>query len=423
MINLDKTQLEIVQKILQKYLPNLEVWAFGSRVNGNATIYSDLDLAMIDPIDKNLAINLREAFDESNLKIKVDVVDFANSSDDFRANIKQKYIVLQKSNLLNINDEYIEFVQEIKQKVLYTSQKTCKIINNQLVGLYLEIGNSLLNAQGKWGENIVGKLEQNLKLEFPDLRGFGKRNLLYMKNFAQLINSSPNLQQAVAQIPWGHICLFLDKKLDTKQVEFYTQNTIQNNWSRSILTHQIESDLYFRQGNLPNNFDKTTANSQLVRSMLKDSYVFDFLDIGNEYSEHQLEKSLVSKVCDFLLELGNGFAFVGRQYKITVGDQDFFADLLFYNFILKRFVVIELKITEFKPEYVGQISFYTTAIDRQLKQKSDDKTIGILICKSKNNLVVEYALANFESPIGVSKYDILPSKTQITQLLNQNIIL
>ena len=227
-----------------------------------------------------------------------------------------------------------------------------------------------------------------------------------MRKFYEFFSGDKFTPQLVAQIPWGHIRIILDKIKSTAEATFYIKKTIENSWSRVILEHQIELNLYARQGKLQSNFDKNIAKKELsaVKEAFKENYILDFLQLEDQAKEKDLEKALVKHISHFILEFGKGFAFVGRQYKLTVDDQEFFIDLLFYNYILKRFVIVELKTSEFKPEHIGQIGFYITTVDRNIKTKGDKGTIGLVICKSKNKTVVEYALANSNHPAGVAEY-------------------
>ncbi len=214
----------------------------------------------------------------------------------------------------------------------------------------------------------------------------------------------------MAQIPWGHTRLIIDKIKDITEIEFYIRQTIENSWSRSVLDHQIGLSLYKRQGKITNNFDTTISKQDvsILKESFKESYILDFLDIKKDVKERELEKLLTDNILKFILELGKGFAFVGKQFKLEVGGQEFFIDLLFYNYILNRFIVIELKNTDFKPEYVGQISFYLSAINKKIKTTKDKESIGLIICKGKNNkAVLEYSLENVKKPIGIAEYKIM----------------
>ena len=262
-------------------------------------------------------------------------------------------------------------------------------------------------------------LETPKTTHIPEMSGFSRANLFYMKKFYVFFGEKEKIPQAVGQIPWGHVRLILDKIKNLTEAEFYINKTIENSWSRAILQHQIELNLFARKGKLQSNFENTVSLSELnlIQESFKESYIFDFLNLSQKAKEKDLEKALIEHISHLLLEFGRGFAFVGKQYKIVVGDDEFFIDLLFYNYILKRFVVIELKITDFKPEYIGQIGFYMTAVDKQIKTETDKETIGLIICKSKNKTVVEYALANSDRPTGVAEYKLTQLPAEIAEVL------
>jgi predicted nuclease of restriction endonuclease-like (RecB) superfamily len=311
----------------------------------------------------------------------------------------------------NINsNEYLDFINDIKTTIVKANIKVVRTINSSLIELYYEIGQMVIKKQNesKWGDSVIDNIEKDLKIAFPNLKGFSRRNLFYMKSLVSFIGGDLFVQQAAAQIQWGHLMLLMDKKLPIKKSLFYINKSIENSWSRTILELQIESNLFARQGSLPNNFEKTLDLKDLdvIRETFKDPYILDFLMLDTEHKERDLEQALVSNITKFLLELGIGFAFVGQQYKITVSTQEFFVDLLFYHIHLKRYVVIELKTKEFKPDQVGQIGFYITAINRQIKREDDNGTIGIIICKTKDDTIVEYALDSTTHPTGVSTFTI-----------------
>jgi predicted nuclease of restriction endonuclease-like (RecB) superfamily len=307
-----------------------------------------------------------------------------------------------------ITKEYQDFISSIKKSVLQARNIAVRKVNSELINLYYLIGKEIFLKQKEtgWGDNLIGQIEKDLKEAFPDMSGFSRTNLFYMKKFFGFFGKTEKVPQLVGQIPWGHIRLILDKIKDKSEAIFYIQKTIENSWSRVILEHQIELNLYARQGKLQSNFDTKIEKKDLndVKEAFKENYILDFLQLEDEAKEKDLEKSLIKHISHFILEFGKGFAFIGQQHKLTVDDQEFFIDLLFYNYILKRFVVVELKTTEFKPEYIGQIGFYITVVDRDIKTKSDKGTIGLIICKSKNKTVVEYALANSNHPTGVAEY-------------------
>lgn len=266
------------------------------------------------------------------------------------------------------------------------------------------------------GAKTIERLAKDLKKTFPDMRGFSFRNLKYM---VQLVKESPDEigQQLVAQIPWGHNIALIQLLKDEKERLWYAQETIKNGWSRNILIHWITSDLYRRQGKATTNFKNTlpAPQSDLATEVIKDPYKFDFLALREKFNEKELEDGLLQHIQHFLLELGAGFAFVGRQYKLTVSNTDYYLDLLFYHLKLRSYVVVELKITEFKPEYVGKMNFYLSAIDDLLRHPEDRPTIGIILCKTKDNVRIEYALRDINKPIGVSGYEV-----QLVESLPEN---
>lgn len=316
------------------------------------------------------------------------------------------------SNDFLMTEDYQVFISQIKQNIQQTRNRVIRTMNNELISLYYYIGGQIVEKQkqSNWGDGLIGQIESDLRNLFPDLSGFSRRNLNYMRSFYIFFGGNEKVPQLVAQIPWGHIRLILDKIHDISEADFYVRKTLENSWSRVILEHQISLKLYERQGKLINNFDATIVNIDdisLIKDSFKESYILDFLALAEDVKEHDLEQALIKNITHFILELGKGFAFVGKQYKLTVGTQEFFVDLLFYNYILKRFVVIELKTTEFKPEYIGQIGFYITAIDKDIKKEEDETTIGLIICRSKNDTVVEYALTNSSKPTGVTEYKLL----------------
>ena len=310
------------------------------------------------------------------------------------------------------NKEYRDFIHQIKEGIKHAKNIAVLKVNTELVNLYYNIGRQIVEKQkvSKWGDDLIGQIEVDLKLAFPEMGGFSRRNLNYMRRLYIFVSPSSKVQQLVAQIPWGHVTVILAQIKGINEAEFYIKNTIENSWSRSILDHQIDLNLYSRQGKIINNFDDTVPKQDvsILKESFKESYILDFLDIKKDVKERELEKLLTDNILKFILELGKGFAFVGKQFKLEVGGQEFFIDLLFYNYILNRFIVIELKNTDFKPEYVGQISFYLTAINKTIKTKTDKESIGLIICKGKNNkTVLEYSLENVKKPIGVAEYKIM----------------
>ncbi len=310
--------------------------------------------------------------------------------------------------------KYLDWIKSLKQKFRQVQLKAAVKVNNELLNFYWQLGKEIAQKQKEtsWGDKLIDNLSKDLMAEFPEVKGFSRRNLMYIKKWYLFYSADSKLvQQAVAlitQIPWGHNLVIITKCKNVKEAIFYVQKTIENGWSRNVLIHQIENKLYERVGKAITNFDVTLPKPQsdLAIEITKDPYCFDFLTIGENYTEKELENSLLTHLTKFLLELGTGFSFLGRQYKLEIGDEEFFLDLLFYHVKLHCYVVIELKTGKFKPEYAGKLNFYISAIDSLLKSEKDNPTIGILICKSKNNTIVEYALKDISKPIGVSEYKI-----------------
>jgi conserved hypothetical protein len=278
--------------------------------------------------------------------------------------------------------------------------------------LYYNIGR-VINEHKSWGNKFIDNLAADIKLSFPNTTGYSVRNLKYMAKFAELYPDEEFVQQVVAQIPWGHNVVLMDKVKDKDVALWYAEQTANHGWSRNVLVHQIESGLYERQviADRISNFENRLASpqSKLAVQTMKDPYVFDFIPFKEDMMERDIEQALVKDITKLLLELGTGFAFLGNQYHINVGGDDFYIDLLFYNLNLRCYVVIELKTGEFKPEYAGQLNFYLSAVDGILKKENDNPSIGLLLCKSKNDLVAEYALKDMSKPIGVSEYKITSS--------------
>jgi len=309
---------------------------------------------------------------------------------------------------------YTKWVDEIKTKIQSAQIKASISVNQELLNLYWEIGSSISIKidKAKWGSSIVEQLSKDLKSEFPDQGGFSRSNLFSMKKWVDFYSNSiidlEKVQQLVGQIPWGQNIVIISKSETIEEAIFYCNKTLDNNWSRSVLNHQIESGLYSRQGKAITNFQNTlpVIQSELALETLKDPYKLDFLTLQEKALERDIEKQLVEHITSFLLELGAGFSFVGRQVPIKVGDKDFFIDLLFYHIKLKCYVVIELKSIEFKAEFAGKLNLYLSAVDENLKNESDNPTIGLLLCKSKSNIVAEYALRGMTQPIGVAEYEL-----------------
>lgn len=310
--------------------------------------------------------------------------------------------------LLN-NNEYLEIIETIRAEIRGAQYKATLSVNRELTMLYYNIG-KIINVHKAWGNKFIDNLATDIKLSFPDAKGYSVRNLKYMAKFAATYTDDEFVQTVSAQIPWSHNTLILDKVQSAEQQEWYIRKTAENGWSHSVLTHQIESGLYERQviaekiSNFKNRLP--SPQSELAMQTMKDPYVFDFIPFREDMVERDIENALVQDVTKLLLELGTGFAFLGNQYHINVGGDDFYIDLLFYNISLRCYVVIELKTGEFKPEYAGQLNFYLSAVDGILKREDDNPSIGLLLCKSKNDLVAEYALKDMSKPMGVSSYKI-----------------
>ncbi|RIY12479.1 DUF1016 domain-containing protein [Hymenobacter rubripertinctus] len=299
---------------------------------------------------------------------------------------------------------------ELKGHIRETQVRAALAVNSELVQLYWRIGRQILQRQQQqgWGAKVIGQLAQDLRQEFPEASGFSPRNLKYMRAFAMAWPDLAIVQQAAAQIPWFHNCLLLDKVKDPAERAWYVQQTIDNGWSRNVLSAQVESGLYHRQGRAVSNFSRTlpAPQSELAQQILKDPYTFDFLSLGPEAQERDLERGLLGHVRSFLLELGKGFALVGSQYHLEVGGQDYYLDLVFYHLKLRCFVIIDLKMGEFKPEDSGKMNFYLSAADDLLRHPTDQPTIGLVLCKSQNRVVAEYALRGLSQPIGVAEWQL-----------------
>jgi len=316
-------------------------------------------------------------------------------------------------------DGYAAFLAELKERIRTARLRAALSVNQELVLLYWSIGRDILQRQAAqgWGARIIDRLAQDLRRDFPDTTGFSARNLKYMRAFAGAYPDREFVQQVVAPLPWGHNVRLIEATKTFAEREWYARQAVEHGWSRAILIHQIDSRLYGRQGKAQTNFARTLPAplSELAQQVIKDPYNFDFLSLGAERGERELERGLLEHIRALILELGKGFAFVGNQYHLAVGDQDFYVDLLFYHLRLRCFVVIDLKIEEFKPEHAGKMNFYLSAIDDQLRHETDKPSIGIILCQRRNEVVVEYALRDTAKPMGVAQYRIseaLPAPLQ-----------
>ena len=310
-------------------------------------------------------------------------------------------------------DGYADWLADLKGRIHTAQQRATLAVNRELVLLYWQIGRDILTRQAQqgWGAKVIERLAHDLRAAFPELKGFSPRNLKYMRAFAEAWPDTEFVQAVLAQLPWYHQLALLDKLPGVETRRWYAAKAIEHNWSRNILVMQIETRLLERSGTAVTNFaaNLPKPQSDLARESLKDPYRFDFLALTDEAHEREIENALVKHVTEFLLELGAGFAFVGRQVLLDVGGDEFFIDLLFYHLKLRCYIVIELKGGKFKPEHLGQLGFYLTAVDRQVKSEEDNPTIGLLLCKSKNKIVAEYALGDKTQPMGIAEYKLLQS--------------
>lgn len=309
------------------------------------------------------------------------------------------------------NNDYFKLLEEVKGELVSTRREAVESVNKSLILMYYKIGKMLLE-NNKYGATFIDNLAKDLKMAFPSVKGMSARNLRYMQKFAKEYGDINFLQEVLAKLSWNHNQILLDKVKDEKKRKWYAEKAVINGWSTTVLAHQIKLNLYERQAVLENkteNYKDTLPMeiSDKAREMLKDPYIFDFLSLRENMKELEIEKELTSNITKLLLELGNGFAFVGRQYHIEVGDKDYYLDLLFYNLRVKSYVVVELKATEFKPEYAGKLNFYLSAVDRYIKSDTDNPTFGILLCREKDKITAELALKDINKPIGVSEYKLL----------------
>jgi predicted nuclease of restriction endonuclease-like (RecB) superfamily len=318
--------------------------------------------------------------------------------------------------------EYQDWLNTIKQRVVSARLRVALAANRELILFYWELGAQIAEkqAQSQWGDKLIAQLSADLQKSFPDLKGLSTSNLKYCLRFFHFYRSTPTLaepknppepfgQQAVDQIPWGHNILIFTKCSNTTEAGFYITQTIEQGWSRDVLALQLKSRLHERAGKAITNFSRTlpAPQSDLAQQTLKDPYTFDFMAMTAPYNELDVERQLTQHITQFLLELGKGFAFIGRQYHLEVAGNDYYLDLLFYHVTLKCYVVVELKNRRFIPEYAGKLNFYLSAVDSLLKREDDQPTIGLLLCRDKNNIEVEFALRDMNKPMGVSEYTLV----------------
>ncbi len=375
---------------------------------------------------------------------------------------------INMKDVLKANSEYNSLLSDLKQKIINAQIKASVRVNSELILMYWELGESIVRKQSQttWGDGLIVQLSKDLMAEFPDMKGFSERNLKYIRQWFKFYNQDIKIgQQVVAQIPkelqqkfdtkirqqvvaqnklgfidilslvpWGHHIQIISTCQDLDSALFYILNTIENSWSRSVLVHQIESKLFERQGKSINNFEITLPKpeSELANELLKNPYSFECLNLTKEIKENDLQNALLDNITKFLLELGYGFAFVGKQKLLTIGGSDFYVDLVFYHTKLHCYFIVELKIDEFKPEYSGKLNFYLNAFNGEIKSSKDSPTIGLLLCRKANKLIAEYSLKKINNPIGISEYILndelpeellkeLPSIEEIERELEVNI--
>ncbi|WP_059002168.1 PDDEXK nuclease domain-containing protein [Leptolyngbya sp. NIES-2104] len=319
----------------------------------------------------------------------------------------------QRSSLLP--NGYDDFLHNLKERIRSAQVRAALAVNRELVLLYWQIGQQIRERQQRdgWGAKVIEKISKDLQQEFPEIKGFSRSNLMYMRAFAEAYEGEEIVQRCVGQLPWRHNIALLEKLKSLDMRLWYGEKAIENGWSRDVLVYQIESKLFERQGGAITNFERTLPKPQsdFAQQLIKDPYHLNFLSLGENPQERELEQGLVTHIRDFLLELGVGFSFVGSQYHLEVDGDDYYLDLLFYHLKLRCFIVIDLKMVEFQPEFSGKMNFYVSAVDDLLRHTHDQPTIGIILCKSKSKTKAEYALRNLNTPIAVSTHR-LPQQLQ-----------
>jgi predicted nuclease of restriction endonuclease-like (RecB) superfamily len=333
-----------------------------------------------------------------------------------------------------LKSDYTRFLTEVKQRIRQSQYAALKAVNKELIQLYWDIGKMIVERQKKygWGKSIVENLSKDLRAEFPGMQGFSERNIWYIRNFYLEYSNKTNLQPLVAEISWAHNIVIMEKCKNDLEREFYMKMTKKFGWSKNVLIHQIENKSYEKTLLNQTNFNKALPDKikNQAKLAVKDEYTFDFLELAEEHSEMELERALIARINRFLVEMGGVFAFMGNQFRLEVAGKEFFIDILLYHRFLKCLVAIDLKVSEFKPEYVGKMQFYLSALDNKIKLPQENPSIGIIICKSKNKTIVEYALKDASKPIGVATYKIttklpgnlrkqLPTPEQIKALIEE----
>jgi predicted nuclease of restriction endonuclease-like (RecB) superfamily len=333
-----------------------------------------------------------------------------------------------------IKSDYETFLAEIKERIRQAQYDALKAVNKELIKLYWDIGKMIVEKQKKygWGKSIVENLARDLQKEFPGMRGLSSRNLWYMRDFYLTYKDKPKLQPLVAEISWTHNIIIMERCKDDLEREFYIRMSRKFGWSKNVLIHHIENKTYEKTLSGQTSFEKTLPEKLKHQAKLavKDEYTFDFLELTEEHSEMELERAIIAKINKFLIEMNGMFAFIGNQFRIEINDKEFFIDILLYHRHLKCLVAIDLKVSEFKPEYVGKIQFYLSALDDKVKLPDENPSIGIIICKEKDRTIVEYALRDTNKPISVATYKVtsklpknlrnqLPSPQQIQELIEK----
>lgn len=335
---------------------------------------------------------------------------------------------------MQLDKSYKEFILELKQKIYNSKTKAILSANRLMIELYFDIGRAIVNKQEKdaWGKSVVEEMSKDLKAEFGEKSGYSTQNLWYMRQFYNTYKDYANLQQLVGEIPWGSNILIFSQCKDASEREYYINNTIQFGWNRNVLMHHIKTNLFKRDDvkNKNNNFDLTLPKglSELATDIVKSEYNLEFLEVSKDAHERHIENSLIENIKKFLLELGYGFSFIDNQYKLTLENNEYFIDLLFFHRKLNALVAIELKIGKFKPEYAGKMNFYLNLLNKKVKMPHENPSIGIILCTDKNSIEVEYSLQNTIQPMGISTYtikdtlpkeliDTLPSKEELQDTL------
>ena len=311
-------------------------------------------------------------------------------------------------------NSYPIFLNDVKVRIRAAQNRAAFSINSEMIMMYYDLGKmiDIKQKQEGWGASVIPRLSKDIQNELPEIKGFSERNIKLMVQFFREYPSISEIGQLpVAQLPWTHNIVLIQKVKDVRSRVWYMKKALENGWSKEALALMIKSKLYERDGKSVNNFDKLLPleNSESIKNILKDPYVFDFMTLSEPYKERELETGLIRHLEKFLIELGQGFAFVGRQFHFEVDEKDFYIDLLFYHLKLRSFIVIELKKGEFKPEYAGKINFYCNIVDDKLKQKTDNPTIGLILCQNKNKIMAEYSVKGINNPIGVSEYELMQS--------------